>query len=220
MARPPTLAVDLGRRLQAAPGFHADQQDDGKHRQRIDQRRQQFGLAQSIGMAPAGRPRRQPGRQGREPEGGPVADHAPGVGEQGQRAGAPAGDEFDDGEAGGQDERDAERPAGRPVMVMVAVAAPGVVVVIVVVIVIAALHRPLPGSRWIGAADGKAAPCVRQCSFCQRRARRERGCFAPARSVQQCRDAPCEPPEAAAAIVDPPARQCAHRALVGRKEAG
>jgi hypothetical protein len=154
MARPPTLAVDLARRLQAAPGFHADQQDDGEHRQRIDQRRQQFGLAQSIGMAPAGRPRRQPGRQGREPEGGPVADHAPGVGEQGQRAGAPAGDEFDDGKAEGQDERDAESPPGRPVMVMVAVAVPGVVAVVV----IAAIHRQIPcgdcpSGRFLAPAD-------------------------------------------------------------------
>ena len=54
----------------------------------------------------------------------------PGIGEQGQRTGTPAGDEFDDGKTNGQNQRNQQRFAGgRMVVGMIVIMAVAMVMV-------------------------------------------------------------------------------------------
>jgi hypothetical protein len=116
-------AVHRLRRLETRPGFDADAEHHGQHRQRIHQRRQQFDASEAETVARRGRPRRDPRRQQRQAQRRAIGHHVAGIGQQRQRTAAPAGDGLDQRVRPGQRQRQQQalallRRSGRGMTVM------------------------------------------------------------------------------------------------------
>jgi hypothetical protein len=111
-------AVHFGGRPEPRQRLVADRRHDHQHGRGVEERREDLGPAEAVGMQARGRPARHPGRERAQPERGAVGEHVTGVGEQGERAGPPAAQRLEDGEANSQRGRGAQRRPGAMAMVV------------------------------------------------------------------------------------------------------
>jgi hypothetical protein len=114
-------AGDVARGADAFDGFAHDEADQHQHHETVEQRSQDFGAYQAVGMQHAGRPPRQPGGSGGQSQSRTVGEHVGRVSQQRERARPPAGHGLDRGEGQRQQQRDEQGSVLRMRCVMVGV---------------------------------------------------------------------------------------------------